>query len=157
VARLDWSVKNLIQRLSAEQVEHLLDSVKAGLEASLGRKVMLGKLLLLLHGQIADRKWIPDKSSDTKNWRPITDEEIAILTLWSKIERLFAEEIRDWPAISELTWAFSRRLPPDRKTKVSVVAPIPQENLEVLKELVQRACLRKLKEMEQPGGEQKEA
>lgn len=154
-----WSVNDLIDRLSPEQVDYVLDSVKSELTHESGTDVNLAMIITSLVEDIAEKVGRPiHKYLKKKDSVAASDEEIAVeAILRAEINHPYRHKFLyslGLPPKRELKKMYGRARREDlMKVTISPAGPLPTENLEVLKELIKKAALRKLKEMEPSSAE----
>ena len=148
-----WNVADLAGSLTTQQVNYVLDSVKREIEQDRQRRIELGYILYSL---ATDEFKFPEPGEYTSEDRTRIHERKAVLALWDKVCFLVADQAYYPAAISDIRLEFQVDEEELERIKLSVVEPLPAENLEVLKELVKKAALRKLKEMEEQTTEKAE-
>jgi len=145
-----FTVEELVSRLSSEQLGHVLDWVERALRQETGAtEIEMGQIVSSIVTDMTKKKGLTLKEYARKESIAGSDEEIAVETIWRIMNPPIEKEkpYRDMiGTILDIIWPKWKEPP---KIEVAFVEPLPPENLEVLKELVKRAALRKLKELEE--------
>jgi hypothetical protein len=144
----EFSVEELVSRLSGEQLKDTLGSVTSEIRQETGKDVDLGQVISSIVEDVIRKKRLTLAQYARKPSVAKTDEEIAVETVWRILnppieKKSYRELIGD---ILDIIWPKWKKPP---KITVVEVGTLPPENLEVLKELVKKAALRKLKELDE--------
>jgi len=154
-----FTIEELVSRLSSEQLDHIIDWVERQVRYETGAaEIELSQVIDSYMEEMVKREGIKLSAYSKKEPIAETEEEIAVETIWRILnpppeekEKPYIEPIG---GILDIIWP-KRKKP--LKIEVIEVEPLPPENLEVLKELVKKAALRKLKEMEEERKKKKKA
>jgi len=146
---MELSLKETVKRLAAEQVRHVIDSVELEIRQETGiHEIDLKSIIESIIADMIDPEGFTLDSYSRSPSIAKTQEQVAAEAIWriynppiekeSYLDKIFGILDIIWPKWKE---------PPE--IEVAIVEPLPPENLEVLKELVKKAALRKLKALEE--------
>ena len=136
----------LARRLSPEQVNYLMYLLPEELSSQTGRPVAFKEIITACLEESARSRGLSIEEYFEEDPPDATEEEVAVAALcWG--EAWLSARPGLEPRPSPILSAYFK--PPSAKVKLSLVEPLPREHLEALKELIKRAALRKLKELEE--------
>jgi hypothetical protein len=151
----EFTVDTMVSRLASEQVQHVLDSVEMGLRFDTGiADVDLRGIISSLVSDMVRREGMVLEKYAENDSVAITDEMIAVESIWRILNPPVEKEsyLEKISSILDIIWPKWKEPP---EIEVAFVEPLPPENLERLKELIKKAALRKLKELEERPNEAK--
>lgn len=146
-----FTIEELVGRLSSEQVEHVIGWVERQVRHETGAaEVDMSQIINSYIEEMVKRGGLKLSEYPKKESMAKTEEEIAVETVWRILNPPPEEKEKPYKeligSILDIIWPKWKKPP---KIEVVEVEPLPPENLEVLKELVKKAALRKLKQMEE--------
>jgi len=151
----EFTVDTIVSRLASEQVQHVLDSVEMSLRFDTGRAdIDLSQIISSLVTDMTRQEGIALGKYAEKESVAKTDEMIAVESIWRILNPPVEKEsyLEKISGILDIIWPKWKEPP---EIEVAFVEPLPPENLERLKELIKKAALRKLKDLEEETNEAK--
>jgi len=151
----EFTVDTIVSRLASEQVQHVLDSVEMSIrfDTGIADVDLRGIISSLVSDMVRREGMVLDKYAENESIAK-TDEMIAVESIWRILNPPVEKEsyLERIAGILDIIWPKWKEPP---EIEVAFVEPLPPENLERLKELIKKAALRKLKELEEETDEAK--